>query len=232
MTLAEIDRLNDVPVEMKKRLKALKQSPVAFCNVDLLPSETVWIVPIDVLERQIRSLMATYLEAKEIQDVTIWREPDRKGVPKVIVWLRSDSKHLVEKSERTDDQLISPTVQRYSQQLRDMCDQFAPLKNDDGYDIPRKKRIDILKARHDTGLSGVRLDFMRVADRLFDRNNKGFLKTFGNDSPMRPITLVYNALYDRRDGNKMTAFRITKKYSDRDTSDRRPVPSYRDKGNY
>lgn len=224
LTRNDIDKLS-VDRVVKSELHKMRQSPVIFSNLNLIPTEAVWVMTVEDVERQVRNIASTYLGNGEIQDVTIWF--NGKATPTVWVWLNRMSKHLVDTSYNSPDNLIQTNVDRYSDQLKQLCDQFAPLRDSNGRDIPRKKRIEVLKDVANRSLSGVKLDLIRLVQRFFDVKNNGFMETYGGDSARACTVYVRPISEGRDDKRRVTAFKITKTYADSGLH-RRPIPAFRD----
>lgn len=227
LTNAEIDKL-PVSKEVKVELKKMRQCPITFSNIGQIPSEAVWIVTPEVLESQIRELLSTYLGASEVKDVTLWK--GGKTAPFVLVWLHKDSKHIIDSNIDAKDMVFVPKVQKFSDELKNMCDQLAPRRDPEtGADIPRKKRIFIIGSKNASSLIGVKLDLMLIISRLYDARNTGFSAVYGNDNA-RPVNIQMQPIRDsKRDDAKIRAYRITKTYADNAVG-RRPIPAFRDRG--
>lgn len=214
MTNQDIQKapIND---QMKRALKALRQAPVFHNIMDLVPSACTWNIPIDNMETYVLTTAQEWLGKEEVKMVTI--DPALKGRrPVAYVWLRKDSRHLVDASKSKNTNLvISPKVERFSDELKKFADQFAPTEREDGTPISRKKRIDIREnERGDKSIVAVSVDINRILYRIFDVDNRGFLDMFGADATSRKCSLDCVCRYSKRGTNEreLSYIIVTKRF--------------------
>lgn len=233
-TNKEIDSLN-VNDAIKRQLKTLQQSPVMFNLLNLIPSKCTWVVPRQDLENYVLKTAEEFLGRGEVKLVTIDAAPRANYAPRTVVWIDKNSRHLVDRSINDNDAVFVPTVERYSQDLRNFADQFAATETDDGTPINRKKRIKLTAAegRENSGIIGIYIDLSRVLSRLFDIENRGFQEAFGKDVPVRPCSMNCDLIYEKRGDSRMImAIKITKYFEGNNGGHARPRPvkNYHDGG--
>jgi hypothetical protein len=197
---------------MKRQLKTLRQSPVFYNLLSLIPSECTWTLPVEELERYVKETASEFLGKDEVRYVTIDAGP--KIEPRTYVWIKADSRHLVDRSKSNNTNMaITPKVERFSEDLKKFCDQFAPAYREDGSFINRKKRIQIARPsdRTDSSLRAVKVDLTRILLRIFDTDNRAFLDTYGSDTPARRVGLRFKVHWDKKgDRRALSAVSITK----------------------
>jgi hypothetical protein len=220
--------------EIKRELKVLRNAPTMFNAMDLIPSECTWYILLEDMERYVRQVAEEFLGREEIRTVTI--EPGLKGsrVPRTYIWLKRDSKHLVDKSRTVSaDLVINPQMDRYSDELKRFADRFAPTHRDDGSEISRKKLIQIVQnIRDDHSIVGIPVDIVRVLQRLFDSDNRGFQDAYGSEKGARRCRVEVACKYNNK-GERLalTAFKVTKYLEGSRGSrvDNRPIPRFTDR---
>lgn len=204
------------PKEAKERqLKVLKQAPVMYNMLNLVPSECTWYISASDLEKHIYNTAAEYLGSSEITMVTLERGIKDNRRPYCYLWIKKNSRHLVERRERDDRMVFTPAMERYSDDLKRFAEQFAPNRQEDGTPINRKKLIRLLKNENgDNSIVAIQLDLNRILQRLFDTENKGFVDTYGNgqDVNARRCWIRCRGIYDRRsDGRgQLQSIQVTK----------------------
>ena len=213
----------------ERQLKVLKQAPVMFNMLDLVPSECTWYLSANDLEKHIYNMAAQYLGSNEITMVTLERGLKETRRPLCYLWIKKNSKHLVDRRERDDKLVFTPTMERYSDDLKRFAEQFALNRQDDGTPINRKKLIRILKNDGgDSSIVAIPLDLNRVLQRLFDTENKGFIDTYGNgqDVSARRCWIKCKGIYDRRsDGRgQLQTIMVTKFFDGGRNNHGRPHP--------
>lgn len=233
-TNKEIEAL-PVNDSIKRQLKTLQQSPVMFNLLNLIPSKCTWIVPRQDMENYVLKTAEEFLGRGEVKLVTIDAAPRANRAPRTVVWIDKNSRHLVDRSISDNDAVFVPTVERYSQDLRNFADQFAPTEMDDGTPINRKKRIKLTAAegRENSGIIGIYIDLSRILSRLFDVENRGFQETFGKDVPVRPCSIHCDLIYEKRGDSKFVmAVQVVKYFEGNQTGHARPRPvkNYYDNG--
>lgn len=238
ITMQSIDKLA-VSDEIKRQLKFLKQAPVLYNNVGLLPSEASWYIPKDTMEQLIEKTAKEYLGAKEVRMVGIEpvnRDQRNQQWPYVTLWLPANSRHLYENvgtAGKTNDPLaMSVQVNKYSRELIDFCDQYAPTHDRrTGREIKRSKRIVIIKPSKESprGMIGIDLDLKAFMMRSFDAKNKGFIDVWGNDLGVRSVNVHCSVIYKGHENEKIIAIRVTKKYAGDGERLRTPVRAYSDR---
>ena len=219
-------------------IKLLKSNPLIHNTLGLLPAEVTYVIPLDDLEKSIREIAKRYIDG--IEYTTIEIEPS-SGRPNAYVWLRRDSKHLIDRRADDPDMVFNPHIVQFSQALKDFADNFAPDKDEKGRFIDRSRRIQIKSPRgNNSNLVAIKIDLDKVLQRIFDINNLSFRDTYGkNDKSLvaRPCKMRCKLIYksDRKDGfdrRNCLGLRVTKLYqhSRFDRNDDRPVvDNFRDK---
>ena len=227
--MATNKEIENLPVNesVKRQLKTVQQCPVMFNLLNLIPTECTWVVPLRDMENYVLRTAEEFLGRGEVKLVTI--EPPAKPTrsPYCYVWISRDSRHLVDRTVTDNDAVITPQVDRYSQELRDFCNQFAPTEREDGTPINKKKRIRLVGAEGgDRSIVAVVIDLPRVLNRLFDVENRGFQEAFGKDVPIRPCNIRGNIIYERRgDRSEISVLKITKFFEGSRSGHARPKAS-------
>lgn len=224
---------NGLSSAIKRQLELLKQAPTFYNMMNLVPSEVTWNVDVEKMEKLVADTAAKYLGADEVRMATI--DPtSRSRAPLCFIWLKENSRHLVDASKgNNSNQVISPKVNRFSEDLKRFADQFAPTERPDGSPISRKKMIQVKSNRYgDKSIVAIPISIERVLKRLFDVENRGFIDTYGAGTAAPRCTLSVSMKYStKRNGDLVLSyFRITKKL---DTDGRhgrpRPVGSFNDR---
>lgn len=233
-----IDKLN-CSDEIRRQLKFLKQSPVFYNNGALLPSEATWYIPKDTLEQLIENTAKDYLGAREVRMVGIEAvNKDRRNQqwPYVTLWLPATTRHLYEQVSTTgknnEPLAMNVQVNRYSKELIDFCDQYAPSHDRrTGREIKRNKRITLVHADKESprGMIGIDLDLQKFIMRYFDAKNKGFVDAWGNDTAVRSVNVHCSIVYKGRESDRIIALRVTKKYASDGERTKTPVRAYTDR---
>jgi len=227
------------PKEAKEhQIKVLKQAPVMYNLLDLVPSECTWYITASDLEKHIYNMACQYLGASEVTMVTLERGLKETRRPYCYLWIKQNSRHLVDRRERDPNQVFTPTMERYSDDLKRFAEQFAPNRQEDGTPINRKKLIRLLKNENsDKSIVAIVLDLNRILQRLFDTENKSFIDTYGNgpDVNARRCWIRCRGIYDRRsDGRgQIQSIQVTKFFDGGRSNHSRPHPvgQFRDRDN-
>lgn len=218
---------------IRDQLAIMKQAPVLFNSAGLIPASAGWVLTIEQMEDAIQKTAIQYLGASEVKYVTV--NCFNKREPLACVWLRKDSKHLVDKSAANDpDLLVKVEVSRYSEELKRFADNFAPTHREDGTPINRKKRIQLVREdRGNKDIIAVKVDINLFLARLFDVDNKGFMDTYGQGASARRVVVDCSIIYDNRRNSsgekKPIAFKIEKSFEGDGLMKGRnkPVPAFR-----
>ena len=229
------EEIRNAPINdsMKRQLETLRNSTAFFNILNRTPSEVSWNISLDQMEEIVYNTAAEFLGAKEIVTVTI-NNRGKSREPECLVWIRKDSRHRVDSTVRgKGDQVFSPTVNRYSEELKRFCEQFAPTERPDGTPINRKKMVQERDPddRTDKNIKGIVISVSRVLYRVFDVENRAFLDTYGRDVSAPRCELSCKVLMNSMaDGTKRVfAFRVTKRVQN--SEHRRPSarPAFRDR---
>lgn len=238
--MQSIDKLQ-CSEEIKRQLKFLKQSPVFYNNGTLLPSEATWNISKETLEQLIEKTAKDYLGAKEVRMVGIEavnREGRNQQWPYVTLWMPSNTRHLYEEvstagpGSSAEPLAMNVKVNRYSKELIDFCDQYAPSHDRrTGREIKRSKRITIVRPDKESphGMIGIDLDLQKFITRFFDAKNKGFVDAWGNDTAVRSVNVYCSIIYKGRESDRIIAVRVTKKYASDGERTKTPVRAYADR---
>ena len=224
---------NGLSSAIKRQLELLKQAPTFYNMMNLVPSEVTWNVDVEKMEKLVADTAAKYLGADEVRMATI--DPtSRSRAPLCFIWLKENSRHLVDTSKgNNSNQVISPKVNRFSEDLKRFADQFAPTERPDGTPINRKKMVQERDPddRTDKNIKGIVISVSRVLYRVFDVENRAFLDTYGRDVSAPRCELSCKVLMNSMaDGTKRVfAFRVTKRVQN--SEHRRPSarPAFRDR---
>ena len=132
------------------------------------------------------------------------------------------------------NQVMTPVVRRYSDDLKRFAEQFAPVETPNGKPISRKHMIQERQPddRTDQNLVAIMVSVGRVIYRVFDAENRAFLDTYGRDVSAPRCEVRCSALIrNRGEGSVVYAIRVVKRVEVRDT--RRPTArqSFRDRRN-
>lgn len=218
--------------EIKRQLMTMRQATTMFNVLNLIPSECAWYISAEKMEEYVLKVAEEFLGKGEIKMVTI--EAGLKGsrAPRTYIWMKKDSRHLVDKSKSgsNSNMVISPRVDRFSDDLRKFADQFAPTKREDGSDISRKKRIRLMEnTKGDKTITAIPVDLTRILGRIFDEENRGFQDTYGSDVPARRCLIRGECKYTtKNDRTTLTAIKVTKYFEGvRDHSNNRPMVNFR-----
>lgn len=219
----ENDQLN-VNDAIKRQLKTLQQAPVMFNLLSLIPSECTWTISLQDMENYVLKTAEEFLGRGEVKVVTIEPNSSLKKRPRCFVWISRDSRHLVDRSVSDNSAVFTPQVDRFSDDLRSFCANFAPSERDDGTPINKKKKRIQITGADDSRIVGIVIDINKVINRLFDVENRGFQEAFGRSVPIRPVNLRGTVLTERRgDDNRIVGMKITK-YFEGSSTQRRPKP--------
>lgn len=228
----------NIPESVKRDMATLRQAPVMHNILNLIPSECSWYIEASDMEKYVLKVADEFLGSGEVRMVTIDPGYKSSAVPTTCIWLKKDSKHLVDNTKSNGSQMvITPHVDKFSEQLKRFCDQFAPQQRDDGTPISRKKRIVLVNNANQSGdrsIIGVRIDLTRVIARIFDVENRSFSDTYGADTPARRCNLNCKAIYNKNDDRpRLIAIRVTKRFDDMrgDRRNSRPIPSFKNNRN-
>jgi hypothetical protein len=225
----EIDQLN-VNDAIKRQLKTVQQAPVMFNMLNLIPTGCEWIISAQDMEGYVMKTAEEFLGRGEVKQVTIDAGASMKKPPRCFVWISRDSRHLVDRSVSDANAVFTPQVDRYSDDLRTFCANFAPHEREDGTPINKKKRVQIVGS-DDSRLVGIIIDINKVIMRIFDYDNRAFQDAFGRDVPVRPVTLRAKVISERRgDENRIVALQIKKQFESANTHRRpRPLKNFSDR---
>ena len=232
MTLNDINKapIND---QMKAQLKMLRSSPVLYNMLGLVPTECTWTIKVDDMERFVMNIAKQYL-GNEVRMVTIEAGASKNKEPRTYVWLKADSYHLVDTQHgKNPNNVFTPKVDRYSEELKKFADLFAPEYYEDGSPINRKKRIRPLQnARGDKSIMAIPVSLSRVCKTMFDVESRAFQDTFGSDVPILRCSLRCDGTYYKR-GDHLELSHITvTKYLPGKADKGKPSPkqNFRDSG--
>lgn len=218
---------------MKRQLELLRKSPTFFNILGLTPTEVTWTIDLESMEKYVKETAERYL-GNEVRMATI--DPtSRTREPMCHIWLKADSKHLVDSSRGngSNDQVFAPKVSRFSDELKRFADQFAPTENPDGTPISRKKLIKIKKNDRnlDQSIVAIPISLTRMLKRIFDVENRAFIDTYGSNGSLGRCNLKCSLKYTKKHNGDsvLSAIRVTKRLDD-DSLRRRPRPigSFRD----
>lgn len=205
---------------LENDLKTLRSSPVFHNLLGYGPSECVYVLTIGDLEKDIENMAKRYLD--DIQFVTIEIVPN-SGRPIAYVWLRNDSKHLVDKKTEKDQNMVfNPRIMQFSQQIKDFADNFAPDTDDNGNKIDRSRRLKLLNPKTgNNNFVAIRVDINRFIQRMFDAKNFDFRDVYSRNNTnhsVRPCGIKCKMLYHTKEGpysrKNCNGIRITKYYLD------------------
>lgn len=224
---------NGLNESTKRQLELLRQSPTLFNMLSLTPSAVTYNIDIEKMEQYVADIAAKYLGKEEVRMATI--DPQsRTREPLCYIWLKSDSRHLVDKSDRADsNQVFVPKISKFSDELKRFGEQFCPTERSDGTPINRKKMIQIRKNDKpgDQSIVAVPISLSRMLNRIFDIENRAFIDTYGTGVSAPRCNLKCSLRYvKKRDGNSSLASIQVVKRLDTDSMNRRPRPvgSFRD----
>lgn len=224
----------DLSDSMIRQLITLRHAPAMFNILNMSPSECSWNISPADMEEHIRRTAAKFLGANEIVMVTV--DPvARSTEPICCVWLRSNSKHLVDKSsyDNGQQQVLQPSVKRFSPELTKFAEQFAPLENPDGTPRNRKKLIKLCdNDARDSSVKGLEISLNRMIFTFFDAENRAFQDTYGNGVASPRCDIRCKLIYSKRndgDRGRLEAIKITKFLSNAAGRRRlRPTRSFND----
>lgn len=222
--------------EIKRQLAVLRQATTMFNAMNLIPSECSWYITAEDMEKHVLRVAEEFLGKGEVKMVTIEAGLKNSRVPRTYIWLKKDSKHLVDKSKSGNTgMVINPKVDRFSDELRRFADQFAPTQREDGSEISRKKRIRLMEnTRGDKTIVAIPIDLTRILGRMFDAENRAFQDTYGSDVVARRCLIRGECKYTNRgDRPTLSAIKVTKYFEGvRDShGNNRPMVNFRDRDN-
>lgn len=225
---------------LENDVNTLRSSPVFHNLLGYGPSECVFVLAIDDLEKDIENMAKRFLD--DIQFVTIEIIPN-SGRPIAYVWLRKDSKHLVDKrAEKDQNMVFNPRIMQFSQQIKDFADNFAPIVDENGKKIDRSRRLKLLNPKTgNNNFVAIRVDVNRFIQRMFDANNLDFRDIYirnNSNHSVRPCGIKCKMLYRTKEGpysrKNCNGIRITKYYLDSRSNGYgmdRPIIGFNDRSN-
>lgn len=148
-------------------------------------------------------------------------ENGQNGHKALLLWLRADSSHLVDKSS-TNGTILRRAVKHTSPQMKEFLNKFCRARDRDGSPEIRDSHfrygeilaLDRYNDASDRNMTAIVVNPKSFVDAMFDINGQGYQSKYGGRAPSTMVEFRY--IYRERDGKRgsMIGVEITKRNRD------------------